>query len=163
MAAPTRATKPATSMVVCRPVMNAAWLPAVIASASFADDPLGTGANPCDTTAPWWSRRSVNAAGTPRVVSAGFEGGGHGGRQDGAADRRPEDATELDRGRLDAAGDAGLVLGNVPDDGIRGGCHDQPDAEAQQDERGPEMDVRGVHLEGDEGEDGQRRRPAGRR
>ena len=130
--------------------------PAVIASASFAGDPLGPAPSPA-------TRRRRRGATLRQCIRHAtrherrLEGGGHGRRQNGAAHRGPEDATELDRGRLDPAGDAGLVLGDVPDDGIGGGCHDQPDAEAQQDERGPEMAVRGVHLEGDEREDGQRR------
>jgi len=61
MAAPARATKPATSMVAWSPVMNAAWLPAVIASASLLVALCGIGARPCETTAPSRLKRSVSA------------------------------------------------------------------------------------------------------
>ena len=58
----------------------------------------------------------------------------------------PEHPSELDGGGLDTAGHAGVILRDVPDDGVGGRRDHQPDAEPEEDEGGPQMDIGGVDL-----------------
>ena len=68
-----------------------------------------------------------------------------------------EDSSQLDGGGLDTAGHPCLVFRNIADDGVRRRRHHQPDTETQQDERWPQVDVGGINLQCDKGEDGDRR------
>ncbi len=155
MAAPARATNPATSMVACSPVMKAAWLPAVMASASRAGAPAGTGASPCATTAPSRSSRSVNACGTPRVVRAGFRAAVTEAARiepHTAVPRTPPSWMEvvwIPPATPASSSEMSPTIASVAD------VTTSPMPRTQQHEGRPQVAVRGVRLEGDEGEDGE--------